>query len=106
MAGPHVGTKMMSCSALAALAQPAGGAAEPRPSEVVSFLAAQSAGRGAAWKWELSAAMELPTAALGIIHCVSCQYKGTCPCKQPVREQQTPWGGDGTVLGNNHLLPS
>lgn len=50
--------------------------------------------------------MELPTAALGIVRCVSCQHKGTCPCKQPVREQQTPWGGDGSVLGNSHLLLS
>lgn len=90
------GSKGMSCSALAVLAQPAGGAAQPKPSKAVSFLAAQSAGRGAGWKWELSAAVELPTAALGIVRCVSCQHKGTCPCKQPVREQQTP--GEVMVL--------
>lgn len=100
------GTKGLSCSAPVALARPAGGAAESKPSEAFSFLAALPAGRGAGWKWELSAAMELPTAALGIARSVSCQHKGTCPCKQPAREQQTPWGADGTVLGNNHLLPS
>lgn len=50
--------------------------------------------------------MELPTAALGIARSISCQHKGTCLCKQPVREQQTPWRGGGTTLGNKHLLLS
>lgn len=100
------GTKGMSCSTLVALAWPAGGAAKPKPREAVSFLAAWPAGRGTVWKWELSAAMELPTAALGIARSISCQHKGTCLCKQPVREQQTPWRGGGTTLGNNHLLLS